>query len=113
MIGGEHHPGIAFLTLMELYDQIERLQSTRICEVGVSYLEVYNEMVRDLLSPGKPPLNLRETGKEVQVPGLSFHKPTDSKDLLRILEEGNKNRSQHPTDANAESSRSHAVFQVG
>ena len=29
-----------------------------------------------------------------------------------MLEFGNKNRTQHPTDANAESSRSHAVFQV-
>lgn len=29
-----------------------------------------------------------------------------------MLENGNKNRTQHPTDANAESSRSHAVFQV-
>ena len=32
--------------------------------------------------------------------------------LLTMLESGNKNRTQHPTDANAESSRSHAVFQV-
>lgn len=29
-----------------------------------------------------------------------------------MLHYGNKNRTQHPTDANAESSRSHAVFQV-
>ena len=29
-----------------------------------------------------------------------------------MLEKGNKNRTQHPTDANATSSRSHAVFQV-
>jgi len=29
-----------------------------------------------------------------------------------MLDFGNKNRTQHPTDANAESSRSHAVFQV-
>ena len=29
-----------------------------------------------------------------------------------MLEDGNKNRTQHPTDANATSSRSHAVFQV-
>jgi len=29
-----------------------------------------------------------------------------------MLASGNKNRTQHPTDANAESSRSHAVFQV-
>ena len=39
-------------------------------------------------------------------------KPTTADQLLMMLESGNKNRTQHPTDANAESSRSHAVFQV-
>ena len=38
--------------------------------------------------------------------------PTTANHLLMMLESGNKNRTQHPTDANAESSRSHAVFQV-
>jgi len=38
--------------------------------------------------------------------------PTTASHLLLMLESGNKNRTQHPTDANAESSRSHAVFQV-
>lgn len=68
-------------------------------------------MVRDLLVPGKP-LSLHESGKNVQVTGLSRHRPKDAMDLLSILSKGNLNRSQHPTDANAESSRSHAVFQV-
>ncbi|XP_048241459.1 kinesin-like protein KIF18A, partial [Haliotis rufescens] len=38
--------------------------------------------------------------------------PKNAEELLYMLQFGNKNRSQHPTDANAESSRSHAVFQV-
>ena len=33
-------------------------------------------------------------------------------ELLSLLQHGNANRQQHPTDANSESSRSHAVFQV-
>ena len=37
----------------------------------------------------------------------------DADELLHMLHYGNQNRTQHPTDANAESSRSHAVFQVG
>ena len=44
--------------------------------------------------------------------GLSVHRPNGPEDLLRILQYGNSNRRQHPTDANKESSRSHAVFQV-
>ena len=74
------------------------------------FSQIYNETVKDLLVPGKP-LNLLEA-EQVKVSGLSVHKPLNADHLLRILEDGNKNRSQHPTDANAESSRSHAVFQV-
>lgn len=38
--------------------------------------------------------------------------PKSAEQLLEMLANGNKNRTQHPTDANATSSRSHAVFQV-
>lgn len=38
--------------------------------------------------------------------------PRSAEELFGMLEYGNRNRSQHPTDANATSSRSHAVFQV-
>ena len=62
--------------------------------------------------PGKQ-MALREDGvKGVAIPGLSVHRPTDADGLLAFLQKGNSNRTQHPTDANAESSRSHAVFQV-
>ncbi|XP_076039789.1 kinesin-like protein KIF18A [Oratosquilla oratoria] len=111
MLGKPHMPGITFLTVMELYRCIEEQKEQKLCEVGVSYLEVYNETVRDLLSPGGV-LNVQEAGNQVRIPGLTFHKPTGAEDLMETLARGNKNRSQHPTDANAESSRSHAVFQV-
>lgn len=68
-------------------------------------------MVRDLLGSGKS-LALQESGQQVMVPGLSLHKPNSAEELLQMLAQGNRNRSQHATDANAESSRSHAVFQV-
>ena len=38
--------------------------------------------------------------------------PKTAEELLYMLQVGNQHRTQHPTDANAESSRSHAVFQV-
>ena len=46
---------------------------------------------------------------------LSLSPPTQPKtadEILNFLTIGNRNRTQHPTDANASSSRSHAVFQV-
>lgn len=112
MLGHNGNPGITFLTMRELFRQIEQLQSERDFELGITYLEVYNETVKDLLNPG-PPLHLREDGKfGVCVAGIVLHRIKNPEELFALLEKGNANRTQHPTDANAESSRSHAVFQV-
>lgn len=59
------------------------------------------------------PLSVLEDGnKGMTVKNLSIHQPNDAEHLIQMLEYGNKNRKQHPTDANAESSRSHAIFQI-
>lgn len=81
----------------------------------VSYLEVYNETIRDLLSPSAgQSLDVREddTNTRVVVAGLSEHAPRDVNDVMRMLIRGNENRTRAPTEANAVSSRSHAVLQV-
>ncbi|CAG2062192.1 unnamed protein product, partial [Timema podura] len=110
MLGSKDNPGISLLTMMELYSQIERLKEEREFELGVTYLEVYNENVLDLLQPSGP-LPLRDDGNfGVTVAGLKIQRITSAEELFSMLAQGNKNRTQHPTDANAESSRSHAVF---
>ncbi|CAH1979946.1 unnamed protein product [Acanthoscelides obtectus] len=112
MTGTQETPGITFLTMKELFKRCEELKTTRDFKLNITYLEVYNELVKDLLKPGAP-LNLREDSRfGVMVAGIEVCKIECADDLFRLLEEGNKNRTQHPTDANAESSRSHAVFQV-
>ena len=112
MLGNDKTPGVMFLTMMDLYKRIEEVKHEKTCEVAVSYLEVYNETIRDLLMPGKA-LALREDPQRgVCVSNLTLHQPRSAEELFGMLEYGNRNRSQHPTDANATSSRSHAVFQV-
>lgn len=110
MLGNSENPGIIFRIVMELYDRIGKLVD-KSCDLSVSYLEVYNENIKDLICPSKD-LQIREDSTGSRVNGLSIHKPKDAANLLELLEFGNKNRTQHPTDANKESSRSHAVFQV-
>ncbi|KAF2892769.1 hypothetical protein ILUMI_13404 [Ignelater luminosus] len=112
MLGRGDDPGITFQTMTELFKEKDELSQDRHFEIGVTYLEVYNETVQDLLNPG-PALELRENGQYgVIVAGIQVHRIDKSEKLFDLLEQGNKNRTQHPTDANAESSRSHAVFQV-
>nr|XP_020027014.1 kinesin-like protein KIF18B isoform X2 [Castor canadensis] len=112
MLGREGDPGIMYLTTMELYRRLEARQEEKRFEVLISYLEVYNEQIHDLLEP-KGPLAIREDpDKGVVVQGLSFHQPASAEQLLEMLTRGNHSRTQHPTDANATSSRSHAIFQI-
>uniref|UniRef100_A0A1B6FS76 Kinesin-like protein n=1 Tax=Cuerna arida TaxID=1464854 RepID=A0A1B6FS76_9HEMI len=112
MLGNKESPGITFLTMTELYKQVEQLKATKDVEIGITYLEVYNENVQDLINPSGP-MHLRDDSNGgVLVAGMKVEKILCSEQLFQLLQRGNSNRTQHPTDANAESSRSHAVFQV-
>ncbi|XP_046410875.1 kinesin-like protein KIF18A [Neodiprion fabricii] len=112
MLGGDGDPGITYLTMAELFSEINEQSERKEFNLGVSYLEVYNENVQDLLVKSGP-LHIREDGSRgIMVAGLTIITIKSADELLALLAKGNKNRTQHPTDANAESSRSHAVFQV-
>ncbi|KAJ8667967.1 hypothetical protein QAD02_009630 [Eretmocerus hayati] len=111
MLGKEGDPGITYRTMAELFAQIELQRDSRDFNFGVSYLEIYNENVQDLLHKVGP-LHLREDRAGVIVAGLKIITIHNAEELLSLLAKGNKNRTQHATDANQESSRSHAVFQV-
>ncbi|GAB0098625.1 Kinesin-like protein [Sergentomyia squamirostris] len=111
MLGNENIPGITFLTIEEMFRQMQEQSEVVKFDIGVSYLEVYNEQVMNLLTRVGP-LKLREDSTGVVVSGLSLKPIYCVRELISLLTLGNKNRTQHPTDANAESSRSHAIFQV-
>lgn len=111
MLGSNEFPGITFLTMRNLFQNIENLKDDRSFTIGISYLEIYNEQVINLLTKSSP-LFLREDTAGVSVSGLALKQIYNAEELLDLLALGNRNRTQHPTDANAESSRSHAIFQV-
>ncbi|KAJ2811449.1 tubulin-dependent ATPase kip3 [Coemansia furcata] len=110
--GCAEDPGVVFLTMQELFDRITIAEDERTVEVALSYLEVYNETIRDLLCESGP-LALREDSKQgVTVAGLSEHVPRSVSEVMDLMMRGNANRTMSPTEANAVSSRSHAVLQV-
>ncbi|NWV18187.1 KI18A protein, partial [Origma solitaria] len=112
MLGSPEDPGVMYLTMMTLYKRMDQLKEDKTCDVAVSYLEIYNEQIRDLLVSSGP-LAVREDAQQgVVVQGLTLHQPKSAEEILQMLDYGNKNRTQHPTDVNASSSRSHAVFQI-
>ncbi|NXL92352.1 KI18A protein, partial [Alectura lathami] len=112
MLGSPEDPGVMYLTMMALYNCMDQIKEDKICNVAVSYLEVYNEQIRDLLVNSGPLAVCEDAQKGVVVQGLTLHQPKSAEEILQMLDYGNKNRTQHPTDVNASSSRSHAVFQI-
>lgn len=113
--GTAQQPGIIFLTMQELFERIEERKGEKHTEVSLSYLEIYNETIRDLLVPGgsKGGLMLREdSNKSVSVSGLSSHHPQNVQQVMDMIMRGNECRTMSPTEANATSSRSHAVLQI-
>ncbi|NXV46352.1 KI18A protein, partial [Uria aalge] len=112
MLGSPEDPGVMYLTMMALYNCMDQIKEDKICNVAVSYLEIYNEQIRDLLVNSGPLAVREDTQKGVVVQGLTLHQPKSAEEILQMLDYGNKNRTQHPTDVNASSSRSHAVFQI-
>ncbi|WPH01696.1 kinesin-like protein 6 [Acrodontium crateriforme] len=114
--GTAQQPGIIFLTMQELFEKVDEIRETKDTDITLSYLEIYNETIRDLLNVGaggRQGLMLREDAQQaVSVAGLSSHKPHNVEEVMDMVIQGNSNRTQSPTEANATSSRSHAVLQV-
>ncbi|XP_064623778.1 kinesin-like protein KIF16B isoform X2 [Lineus longissimus] len=80
----------------------------------VSYLEIYNERVRDLLRKNKDhTLRVREHPKDgPYVQDLSKHLVVNFEDIEELMNKGNFNRTTASTNMNDVSSRSHAIFTV-
>ncbi|XP_072321500.1 kinesin-like protein KIF18A [Eucyclogobius newberryi] len=112
MLGSQNNPGVMYHTMKELFKRMDEAKEEKEFAVAFSYLEVYNEQIRDLLTKAGP-LAVRDDGqKGVVVQNLTLHQPKSAEHILEALDSGNRNRTQHPTDMNATSSRSHAVFQI-
>ena len=52
MLGSASNPGLTFKTVMALYERMTEAEASTTTEVAVSYVEIYNEQVIDLINPG-------------------------------------------------------------
>ncbi|XP_029155685.1 kinesin-like protein KIF13B isoform X9 [Nylanderia fulva] len=116
MMGSGDNKGIIPRLCDNLFDMIAKQQSSELTyKVEVSYMEIYNEKVHDLLDPkpNKQSLKVREHNVlGPYVDGLSQLAVTSFQDIDNLMAEGNKSRTVAATNMNSESSRSHAVFSV-
>ncbi|XP_023809427.1 kinesin-like protein KIF13B isoform X1 [Oryzias latipes] len=116
MMGSGDQPGLIPRLCSALFERTkEEQREEESFTVEVSYMEIYNEKVRDLLDPKGSRQTLRVREHKVLGPyvdGLSRLAVASYKDIESLMSEGNKSRTVAATNMNEESSRSHAVFNI-
>ncbi|XP_062322769.1 kinesin-like protein KIF13A isoform X2 [Osmerus eperlanus] len=116
MMGNGEQPGLIPRLCCTLFERVSREDSeAHSFKVEVSYMEIYNEKVRDLLDPKGSRQSLKVREHKVLGPyvdGLSQLAVTNFEDIEVLMSEGNKSRTVAATNMNEESSRSHGVFSI-
>uniref|UniRef100_A0A8C6NTY6 Kinesin family member 4A n=1 Tax=Nothobranchius furzeri TaxID=105023 RepID=A0A8C6NTY6_NOTFU len=112
----ENDPSVGVIprVISRIFEEKEKKKNSEIC-LAVSYLEIYNEEILDLLcsSKDKPALSIREDPKEgIKIVGLTERQVFSGPEMVSCLELGNSARTVGSTAMNAASSRSHAIFTI-
>ena len=90
MLGTPNDPGIMGQSIQELFDSIDKYTDERDYKLKISYVEVYNECIKDLLSGKSTPLELREDAvKGIQVAGVIEVMTTNTKEIMNYIHKGN------------------------
>ncbi|XP_030014463.1 kinesin-like protein KIFC3 isoform X1 [Sphaeramia orbicularis] len=113
MEGSVENPGINQRALKQLFNVIEERKDMWTYTVTVSSVEIYNEVLRDLLSKDGEKLDIKinpdGTG-QLHVPGLRVIEVKSFQHIKKILATARRNRITFGTQMNQHSSRSHALL---
>ncbi|XP_037606175.1 centromere-associated protein E isoform X22 [Sebastes umbrosus] len=114
MMGSDRFPGVIPLAVEDIFQTIKNCPKKEFL-LRVSYMEIYNETVSDLLvdSWKRKPLEVRETiNKNIYVADLTEELVTSPAQALAWIRKGEKNRHYGKTKMNQRSSRSHTIFRM-
>uniref|UniRef100_A0A8V0YWI6 Kinesin family member 4B n=1 Tax=Gallus gallus TaxID=9031 RepID=A0A8V0YWI6_CHICK len=113
----EHDPSMGVIprVIKLLFKEKEQRQDWEFV-LKVSYLEIYNEDILDLLCSSRErssQISIREDPKEgIKIVGLTERNVACARDTVSCLEQGNNCRTVASTAMNSQSSRSHAIFTI-
>ncbi|KAI9350200.1 P-loop containing nucleoside triphosphate hydrolase protein [Obelidium mucronatum] len=112
MSGDRNAPGMISLAINHIFDRINKSDDLAYT-VKVSYLEIYNENVNDLLSPANMNLTIREHSTlGVHVSGLTEVLAKSPESVVALISKGEANRHVGSTNMNERSSRSHTILRI-
>ncbi|ORX82903.1 kinesin-domain-containing protein [Basidiobolus meristosporus CBS 931.73] len=109
----DSQPGVIPQAVEDVFHYIKETAGNREFLLRVSYMEIYNETIRDLLSPEVTDLRIHEDKRRgVYVSPLREEIVTSPKQVMKVIQRGEANRHISATDYNEHSSRSHTIFQM-
>lgn len=119
MHGSADELGVIPLAIKDVFDAVRRHANDREFLIRVSYLEIYNEKMVDLLAESEESANaaaelsIREDkDRGTYVHGLKEEIVTTPSQVLSLLDFGTSRRHVGATNMNAHSSRSHTIFRM-
>ena len=116
IMGSPGQLGIVPRLAVELFERVAAVAASAAqasFEVTATYLELYNEVIHDLLTPGNTNLKIRQhVSSGIYVENLTEVQVASHEEIERLIAEGNKARMVAATRMNERSSRSHAIFSI-
>ncbi|XGW16692.1 hypothetical protein V3C99_001833 [Haemonchus contortus] len=113
VIGDQVMQGIIPRIVQDIFNHIYTMDTELEFHIKVSYFEIYNEKIRDLLDPEKVNLSIHEDKNRVPyVKGATERFVGSPDEVLQTIEDGKSNRMVAVTNMNEHSSRSHSVFLI-
>ncbi|XP_073292654.1 kinesin-like protein KIN-7O isoform X2 [Primulina huaijiensis] len=112
MRGSSSEPGVIPLSVHELFHIIQQ-DMDREFLLRMSYMEIYNEEINDLLAPEHRKLQIHESiERGIFVAGLREEIVASAEHVLELMEFGESHRHIGETNMNVYSSRSHTIFRM-
>eukprot|EP01119_Soliformovum_irregulare_P022479 TRINITY_DN7698_c0_g1_i1.p1 TRINITY_DN7698_c0_g1~~TRINITY_DN7698_c0_g1_i1.p1 ORF type:complete len:746 (-),score=188.75 TRINITY_DN7698_c0_g1_i1:135-2372(-) len=111
MQGNKKSPGIIPLAIRDIFECIKDTPDRQYL-LRVSYLEIYNEVINDLLQPNNVNLKIHEDKDRIYVGNLREEVVLSPEHVISLISAGEAVRHIGATDFNAQSSRSHTIFRM-
>ena len=111
MLGTSSEKGIMPRTITDLFKILKNLKN-KIFKIQVSYIEIYNEEIRDLLGEREELKMQEDPNKGIILPGVKEIVVENSENFYDLLYKGNQKRTVGKTNSNEASSRSHALLKI-
>ncbi|KAG8064543.1 hypothetical protein GUJ93_ZPchr0004g40062 [Zizania palustris] len=109
MHGEQKSPGIIPLAVKDVFSIIQDTPGREFL-LRVSYLEIYNEVINDLLDPTGQNLRIREDAQGTYVEGMKEEVVLSPAHALSLIASGEEHRHVGSNNFNLVSSRSHTIF---